>query len=219
MSTPWDTVHAAWRASHPSHPPLPPPADHACARCASAGGQVAVREVVSKKFTAWDSWADPQAALLCTACAWGYRTRDLRADALMIVWDDAEPACRRVDAHELAAALEGPLPAHVALSVPLRAGRRHVLPVTEFGRVCVDGTNVTWSVGDARRLGLVQQLRRQGVPWRSFTEPTPSWRAVSSSPDPQAMLQAWDELRAWRASGVWLQVALAATHPVRSRAA
>lgn len=217
MSTPWDTVHTAWRAVHPNDPPLP--AGNSCARCACAGGETAVREVVSKKFTAWDSWANPQAGRLCAACTWGYRTSDLRADALAIMWDATAPACRRLDPHELGDALAEPLPGNVALSVPLRAGRRHVLPVTQLGRVCVDGTNVTWSAGDARRLGLVRELRRQGVSWRAFTEPAPSWRAVSSSPDPQAMLQAWQELDPWRSSGVWLQVALAATHPSRSRAA
>ena len=36
--------------------------------------------------------------------------------------------------------------------------------------------------------------------------------------DAGEMLRTWEELAAWRASGLWLQVALAATHPPRAQA-
>lgn len=210
----WDPVHVAWRAAHPDDS-LEDGSD--CARCADAAGIVKVSDVVSRNFTAWDTWQDIDANYLCRACTWGYRTRDLRADTLLASWRVDRPLLRRLEGSELFALLRcEPLEAQSLISLPLRAGRRHVLPVARFGHVCVDGTNITWSHGDARRLELVQQLRTDGVSWRAFTEPAPPWRAVSTSPEPTRIMDAWDELSAWRASGVWLEAALAATHPQRT---
>lgn len=214
---PWDPVHTAWRAQHPAHDL---PAGQDCARCASAAGTVACRDVVSRKFTAWDTWVDPSAPRLCPACVWGYRTTELRAEPLLVTWHPTAPSCHRLAPAGLLEVLScGHLPASSLVSVPLRAGRRHVLPTAAFGQVCVDGTNITWSSGDARRLELVDRLRRAGVGWSAFTDPVPPWRVVSSSSDPVALLTRWEELAPWRESGLWLQVALSATHPARARAA
>lgn len=210
---PLDPVHAAWGAHHPQAA-LPPGRD--CARCAAAGGIAPVRTVVSKKFTAWDTWADPNASSLCEACSWGYRTPSLRADTLEVT----PTSCRPLSPAGLYELLtRGPLPAGTLVSLPLRAGRRHVLPTAEFGRVCLDGTNITWSEGDTRRLRLVHQLRHAGVPWNAFTEPAPPWRAVTRSDDPTRLLHSWEQLTPWRENGLWLQAALAATHPERGRSA
>lgn len=208
-----DPVHAAWLASHQQHS-LPSGRD--CARCAAASGVVKVRDVVSNKFTAWDSWTDPSQPMLCPACAWAYRTPRLRAEILLVYYrPESAPVCRPLDPDHLFQLLvKGSLHARDLVSLPIRAGRRHVLPLARFGQVCVDGTNLSWSHGDARRLQLVAKLREQDrVPWSAFTDPAPPWRAVSRSLDPTGLMRDWDELRPWRESGLWLQVALSATHP------
>lgn len=216
-TTLWDPVHAAWRATHPD---TVLDEGNDCARCANAAGSVKVSDVVSRKFTAWDTWHDTGASHLCLACTWGYRTSELRAHTLLITWQPERSTFRRLEGGELLAVLrQGPLEVQSLISLPLRAGRRHVLPIARFGQVCVDGTNISWSDGDARRLELVQWLRTQGVPWRAFTEPVPPWRTVAKAQDPMGVLDAWAEMTGWRESGVWLEAALAATHPQAAQAA
>lgn len=208
-----DPVHAAWKAHHPQAS-LPPGQD--CGRCGNAEGATPVRVAVSKKFTAWDTWADPNASSLCPACSWGYQTASLRADTLEVT----PASCRALTPSSLYDLLcRGPLRGDTLVSLPLRAGRRHVLPTAQFGRICLDGTNLTWSEGDTRRLRMVHQLRGVGVPWTAFTDPTPPWRALARSDDPAGLLGSWEQLSPWRENGLWLQVALAATHPERGRRA
>lgn len=204
----------AWQAHHPTDQQVP---GSDCARCACAAATTKVSEVVSRKFTAWDTWADPASPRLCSACTWGYRTTQLRAETFLVTRPPRGPGCQPLTPPDLLEVLlEGPVPSDCLISLPLRAGRRHVLPTARFGQVCLDGTNLSWSTGDARRLQLVAHLRSEGVPWTAFTEPAPPWRALRQCNDPNQMLHSWDELAAWRQSGLWLQTALAATHPAGS---
>lgn len=181
---------------------------------------IPVGEVVSRKFTAWDTWSAIDADLLCPPCAWSYRAPRLRSQTLLITCDRDSPSSTALDPAGLREALTGPLPLHITVSLPLRAGRKHVLPVAALGQVCVDGTNIAWSLGDAHRLNLVAHLRSVGVPSRAFYGLVPPWGALSHSKDPARVLDSWTELEPWRASRVWLEVALAATHPTgQSRSA
>lgn len=207
----------AWQAHHPKDQQV---LGSDCARCACAAATIKVGDVVSRKFTAWDNWADPASPRLCLACAWAYRTTQLRAGTFLVTRPPRGPSCQPLTPPDLLEVLlEGPVPSDCLISLPLRAGRRHVLPTARFGQVCLDGTNLSWSTGDARRLHLVAQLRSEGVPWTAFTDPAPPWRALRRSSDPSQMLHSWEELAAWRESGLWLQAALAATHPSATRAA
>lgn len=203
-------MHAAWRAEHPD---VDLAAGGQCARCAGAAGAIPVEQVVSRKFTAWDTWSAVDADLLCPPCAWSYRTTRLRSQVLLITCDPDFPTSTALDPSGLRQALAGPVPSHVAVSLPLRAGRKHVLPVAGLGQVCVDGTNIAWSPGDAHRLDLVAHLRSTGAPARAFYDPAPPWGPLSRSTDPTRVLDFWAELEPWRASRVWLEAALAATHP------
>ena len=213
----WDPVHAAWRAHHPE--------DHLdegvpCARCSTPAGAVKVGEVVSRKFTAWDTWADTAGTHLCQPCTWGYRTAQLRSSVYLVTWHRIAPTAQALDTAGLRQVLAaGGLGSQAALSLPLRAGRKHVLPVARFGQVCVDGANITWSKGDARRLLLVERLRDAGIPARAFYDPVPPWRALHGCEDPLEMLTDWQELGTWRQGRLWLEAALAATHPTTAAAA
>lgn len=203
-------MRTAWRAEHP-HEELP--AGGQCARCADGAAAIPVSAVVSRKFTAWDTWMAPHADLLCPPCAWSYRTPALRAQALLVVCDRDSPSSTALDPDGLRQALGSPVPSRATISLPLRAGRKHVLPAARLGQVCVDGTNISWSPGDAQRLAVVADLRGAGAPARAFHDPAPPWGVLSRSKDPARVLSCWDQLEPWRASQVWLEVALAATHP------
>lgn len=187
-----------------------------CARCsASTRELVAVAAVVSRSFTGYDRWADPTGRGLCGACTWGYSTTALRALPHLVRRNPAELSlCSRAQVVEVLKA--GSLAAGVALVVPLRPGRKHLLPDAVWGRVAVDDAHLSWSGADADRLAVVQRLRRLGFGSRMLTAPAPPFALLERLPRAQwsEVMAAWARLELWRtAVSPWLSLALHVTVP------
>lgn len=217
----------AWEASNPDAPtparptatPPSPPAPAGldrCARCAGPGPLTPVRDVVSKVFTAYDGWTRPGGSGgLCPVCAWGYATTALRSSITLVTRQPAAAAaCTRERARDLL--LTGALAPDRALVVPLRPGRKHLLPDARWGRIALDDAHVGWSELDARRLATVVQLREQGFGTRMLRAPTPPYAVLRLLPAGTwaHVLDAWSHLEPWRTdANPWLEVALHLTTP------
>ncbi|WP_043650842.1 hypothetical protein [Cellulosimicrobium cellulans] len=186
-----------------------------CARCDASAHLVPVRRAVSKSFTAYDAWSNPSGPGLCQACTWAYTTTSLRAQAHLVGRSPAtvRPVPRSGAAELL---LTGALSADDALFVPLRPGRKHVLPAAEWGRVAVDDVTIPWSASDASLLRRVLDLRDRGFGTRMIAEPAPPYAVLIGLDRSEwpAVLQAWRELAPWRSpDNPWLHLALHITTP------
>lgn len=189
-----------------------------CARCLITAALTPVGLVVSNKFTGIADWADPRGLGLCPACTWGYRTTALRRQMLLV--DRIRTELTQLEPAQLYVLLRAPEPlgAHLAVSLPL-VGRKHVLPAAQWGRICVDGTTIPWSAQDAGRLARVAALRSAGVAAARLAEDAPPWSAVRSATTAGRVevLEHWQALEPWRRRRLWLDVAIAVTHPNRPR--
>lgn len=204
-----DPVKAAHDAQAGGGPEI---AGGRCARCASPrAATIPVGEVVSSTFTGFDAWRDPRGARLCAACAWAYRTPQLRTHPHQVT---SAPACTQLSATQVCLRLTaGPLPADTALSVPLHPGRKHLVPYLQWGTVRVDDANLVWTAADARRLEAMCELRRRGFGARALTQSSPPWDALRRRPaDEWAAIQnLWADLGPWRAARAWLALGIAIT--------
>jgi hypothetical protein len=174
--------------------------------------------VVSRVFTAFDDWHNPSASGLCPACTWGYRAPGLRSRAHLVT---EAPQLRQLTHRGLQQLLAAAVPAHVALIVPLRPGRKHLVPEARWGRVTVEDTQLSWGAADATRLAVVRRLRAAGFGPRMLTDPAPSWSVLRHLPpaDRADTLRDWAALDGWRRRRPWLEVALHATTVTRTRGA
>jgi hypothetical protein len=207
-----DVIATAWRAAGcPSV--LPATLRGRCARCGLGSLLTAVTEVVSSTFTGWDNWASPAGTGLCPACAWSYRTPVLRLRATMVT--GSPPGLRHLPLAAVATALQQPLPAMTAVAVPLRPGRKHILPGASWGTIATGDANLTWGRDDSRRLQAVQRLRQAGFGSRLLTQAAPAAPVLRRLPPAQltAVLDDWEALRPWRQRPPWLALALRVTTP------
>ena len=133
-------------------------------------------QVVSAKFTGYDDWVGPSRFGVCRDYAWALRTKDLRLYPLLV--RHTRPSVTQATRTELAALLAGPLPVEVAVTVPLRPGRKRLLPSARWGHVTTDNTTMRWGQGDAARLQAMQRLRRSGFGGRMLTGPAPAWQVL-----------------------------------------
>lgn len=207
-----DPVNLAWESAG-----SPLPEDLAdvgrCARCLAETALVPAAQVVSNKFTGRPDWADPHGHGLCPACTWAYRTLELRRRPMLV--DSREHLATQLepgDLYQLLAA--GPLPQHLAIALPL-GGRKHVLPQATWGRICADGALIPWSREDSGRLVVVADLRAAGVPATKLAHDAPPWSVARSMPPGEiaALLERWQAVEPWRRRKLWLDVAVAVTHP------
>jgi hypothetical protein len=153
-------------------------------------------------------------------CSWGYATAGLRAGAHLITRTPAMVQALTRD--QARAALTSALAADQALVVPLRPGRKHVLPDAVWGRVSVDDAHLPWGEHDAALLQLVIDLRGKGFGSRMLAEPAPPYPVLQTLPraDWQPVLQAWEQLTPWRVpDSPWLPLALHVTLPISDTAA
>lgn len=206
-----DPLRTAWVASG-SPPATQTSGLGACARCLTDAPLTPVGRVVSENFTAYDSWAHPAGRGLCAACAWAYTTPALRNTSHRV---DREPGhLQPLDRPATFAVLRrGPLTLDTALAVPLRAGRKHVLPLAKWGNVQVDEITLTWSSSDAARLGHVAALRIAGAPRAAFFDKAPPHRILKPA-GTFTLTHAhdlWNQLTPWRDSPPWMQLALHVT--------
>lgn len=210
-----DPAATAWLASGSPDTGLETDHHGPCARCLRPSALTKSQRVISTQFTAYDTWADAAGRGLCPACTWVYRDKTLRARPHLVT---REPVgLSELTLPQLRAHLSGPLNTNEAVSAPLRAGRRHVLPTAMWGRVGVDGTPLPWTRSDAALLDVVEQLRGWGFSWLAFTGHAPPWAPLSRlAPAQQAQALAdWAQLAPWRdpTRSLWLRLALLATTP------
>lgn len=206
-----DVLHAAWIAAGEPHIAGDRAGVGRCGRCAAADTTLLpAASAVSKVFTAWDQWRNPNAPGLCNACTWGYRHSPLRTHVHLVT---TEPRLACLSSAEVYHALAVPLPPDTAVILPLRPGRKHLLPQAQWGRVNVDDAALSWTSADVERLAAVRRLRRHGVGSRMLTEAAPPFGVMRRVGPPQhaALLADWDLLAPWRRRPLWLNVALRCT--------
>lgn len=214
-----DVLTAAWQASE--QPQVVPAQLHGpCARCGRQNvALVRTRAVVSKAFTGYDSWRDPCGAGLCPTCTWGYRTPQLRAAPHQVT---ARPtAMQRLEPHQLAAALAAALPADTAVIVPLRPGRKHLLPTAVWGRVTVEDAHLPWGADDATRLSAMHRLRALGFGSRMLAGPAPVWSVLRRLPRHWygRVQHDWAVLEPWRDRPLWFELGVQASFAPAQQAA
>lgn len=202
-----DVLSCAWVAN--GAPPAPNASQWGrCARCSRAAALTATRQVVSKAFTALDQWAEPAGFGLCATCSWSYTTPMLRSQPHLVTQHPTMTVLGLAQVYQLLASQ--PLEPTTALVVPLRPGRKHLLPQATWGRVTIDNIALPWSVGEVWLLGLVGQLRRLGFGSQMIAQPAPAWPVLRRHPQNlwPDIQSAWSELNPWRPQSPWLELAL-----------
>lgn len=199
----------------PADRPVDRPVADGGARCGRCGTQDPRRAydrataVISPNFTAADQWLHPTSPWLCSTCVWGYRTPALRLHPHLVhrapvsgTVLDIATACQLLLARSLSP--------DSALTVPLKPGRKHLLPAARWGLVTTDDAHLPWSSADASRLHTTLRLRRHGFGTRMLADPAPAWAVLRRLPTPhQAQVLAdWPQLDVWRARRPWLALAL-----------
>lgn len=206
-----DVAAAAWRASgSPASNPDGPAG--LCARCGwGRGPRVRVADVVSRSFAAFDTWRLPGEYGLCAGCSWAYRTPALRQSCYLVT---ATPTIRPLSTSDLLHTLEEPLSAASTVLVPVRPGRKHVLPTARWGRISADDVTISWTAADVSRLQTMRLLRSWGFGAHQLVAAAPPWHVVRTlaPADRMRALAHWPELDPWRSRPPWLEVATRATN-------
>ncbi|QHE73545.1 hypothetical protein GFS60_07205 (plasmid) [Rhodococcus sp. WAY2] len=111
-----------------------------CARCGRhTVVMTPVGQVVSRRFTGYESWTNLACRYLCAVCVWVYRHRPLRTDAHIVTRDPV--TLRPANPALLHQVLSTTIDADTAVIVPLRPGRKHLFPDARWGQVTVDFTD------------------------------------------------------------------------------
>lgn len=205
-----DPVTAAWIASG-SPPASTSGSRGSCARCLRADELTLTSKVVSDNFTAYGDWLNPQGRGLCPPCTWAYATPALRAKAQLVTREPT--SLTPIGPAQLFQALQKSSTLDIAIAVPSRAGRKHVLPLARWGRVQLDDTSISWTSADVDRLHVVAVLRGSGATRADLAQAAPAWRVLSTIPagERARFLAQWAQLQPWRQAKPWLQLALLAT--------
>lgn len=187
-----------------------------CARCGKPAELSPARAVISKTFTGFDGWIDPSGHGLCPVCCWGYDVDALRLSPHLVDADPPRLTC--LTKGQVGELLQrGRLGSGHALVVPLRPGRKHLMPIAGWGRVTIDNTQVPWGEDDAGRLRVLARLRGLGFGTRMLAAPAPAYPALRRLPakDWPQVISWWGELDPWRtADSPWLALALHVTIPL-----
>lgn len=186
-----------------------------CARCGRPAELTPARRAVSRSFTGYEDWVDPSGHGLCATCCWAYSTESLRLSAHLVTADPISlVALSRSQVGERLQ--QGALASGYAVVVPLRPGRKHLMPAAAWGRVTIEDAHLPWSAADAARLRTVSQLRGLGFGTRMLAEAAPAFtqlRRLAPEQWPQVMAW-WAELTQWRTpESPWLALALHVTVP------
>lgn len=189
-----------------------------CSRCGIEGRLTATREVISPTFTGYENWVHAGGPGLCEPCTWGYRTPALRT-AITVVF--RQPArCQQLDRASCLGLLQCAIPAGMALVVPLRPGRKHLLPIAQWGKVCTDTAVMAWTAREAALLQLVLELRRLGFGSHMISQPAVPFPMMQRLPAAVAdwVMGVWPQLDPWRRpDGPWLPLALHVSMPAQPR--
>ncbi|MGF0118744.1 hypothetical protein ACQFYA_20825 [Promicromonospora sp. Marseille-Q5078] len=214
-----DVLTAAWSAQTTTAHPAPATGAR-CARCASRAAVHPARQAVSKSFTGYDDWTEPRGTHLCPACTWAYTTPALRTHPHHIT---RAPGCEpRSRAQVTERLLAGALGAKEALVIPLRPGRKHLVPVATWGHITTDHARVPWTDTDAQLLDALTRLRASGFGSRMLAEPAPPFHTLSRAPRTSwtQIFTDWEQLHPWREpDSPWLPLALHITTPTTTKEA
>lgn len=124
--------------------------------------------------------------------------------ALEHTWSPETRQAWPLDRAGVAALLRsGPLGTDSALVVPLRPGRKHLLPMATWGRVAVEDVDLGWNHQELARLRQIDRLRALGFGSRMLTAAAPPFqvmRTLTPEQFPQ-VLDAWSQLEPWRQPG------------------
>lgn len=190
-----------------------------CSRCGREGRLTPTRDVVSGVFTGYDNWTHPGGPGLCDACSWAYRTPELRTTITAVFRRPAR--CQHLDRDSCLGLLQCAIPAGMALVVPLRPGRKHLVPIAAWGMVCTDAAVMAWTAREAALLQLVVELRRLGFGSSMLLERSVPFAMMQRLPAAAGdwVRGVWPRLDPWRLpDGPWLPLALHVTMPVAARA-
>lgn len=210
----WDVVSTAFAATGATVEP----GDARCARCATDGvATTPTTAVVSRSFTGYDDWAAPAEAGLCRACAWSYRAGQWRR-RMHVVRSAPTPTVTVMSPRGLQRLLSRPLANDTAVVVPLRPGRKHVLPHAQWGTVAVDDGTLAWVEADVAALAAMIRLRLLGFGAAALSDPAPPWRFLRGVPDARwsSVLADWEILGRRRGFPMWWDLAVRASTPARS---
>lgn len=193
-----------------------------CAHCgaATAAGRL-VAQVVSARFTGFDTWLLPASSVVCTACAWAFLTPALRRQAHLV--HRTPPSLTVPSREDLAELLTcGPVDPGSAIVIPLRPGRKHVFAGARWGTVAIDDACLVWGQDQAHRLEVALRLGAWGFPPRSLVQEAAPFHVLRRLPRQQwaRVLTDWDRLRCWRLpASPWLALAAwlmtSSSHPVK----
>ncbi|MGV9867244.1 hypothetical protein [Rhodococcus koreensis] len=210
------TTDVAWAAYTAAEgvPEIVEPAGRAagCARCArTTAVMIPVGQVISRRFTGFESWTNLAGRRLCQVCVWLYRHRPLRTDAHIVTRDPV--TLRSANPALLHQVLSTPVDADIAVIVPLRPGRKHLLPDARWGQVNVDDTSLTWTAADADRLQVMRRLRAHGFSETLLRDHSPAYPVLSRAAADQwpQIFDDWSRLDPWRQAGPWFDVGLRAS--------
>lgn len=115
---------------------------------------------------------------------------------------------------------EGQLDSATSLVVPLRPGRKHLVPAATWGQVRIDDADLSWSGQDAHRLSLLLGLRSAGFGTRMLREAAPAYQVMRAADTRRwlTITAAWAELAPWRApDNPWMELCLRITTPLVER--
>ncbi|MDV7246387.1 MULTISPECIES: hypothetical protein [Rhodococcus] len=208
-----DVVWAAYTAAvEPVDAASPDDRMTGCARCGRTTAVMSpVGQVISRRFTGFESWTNLSGRNLCQVCVWGYRHRPLRTDVHVVTRNpatltSATPAL-------LHRVLSTTVDADTAVIVPLRPGRKHLIPDARWGLVTVDDTRLPWQDHDAGRLAVLHRLRGHGFTETVLREDTPAYAVLRRIPADQwpQVFDDWNRLAPWRRAQPWWEVGIRAT--------
>lgn len=186
----------------------PEPGDESCSRCGRRGcATVPSRQVVSRKFTAYDDWAQPGGEL-CQVCAWGLGGAGLRSSILAI-----EPGqIRELDSSTLAELLSHPVDDRTAVVLPLRPGRKHLVPAARWGHVVVDDVAVRWGGPEVILRAEMAWLRARDFSVAMIHDGNLDAGLLRRIPTDELadILESLERVRRWRRSPHW-QIAVRAS--------
>lgn len=203
-----DVARAAWVASGSPELGERSTTDR-CARCGRGEVAVTVRATVARTFTDFDRWSAPSGRRLCSGCAWVYRTRALRTGIHRV---STAPTLEVLTPTELARSLQSPTTDSVAIVLPLRPGRKHVIAQARWGHVCIEDLQLRWTSTSVVRLAAMTRLRDAGFTVRELMSPAPAHSTLMTLPATSwaAVFADWDTLGAWRSSPPHWQIGIRA---------
>ena len=201
-----DVVAAAW-AANPPPPPPPPPQGH-CGRCGQTQPVWPAHQALSPNFSAYDTWTSPSHRWLCAACTWAYTTPALRSTTHRITTTATLQSLTRTQALDLLRS--HPLTSDEALVMPLRPGRRHLLPTAPWGHITTDPGPIPWTSTDTHLLTEYAALRQRGFTPADLASRAPDFKRLQrcGGPDLAGTLNLWKRLDPWRCpDSPWLAIA------------